>query len=112
MIRVTTRGLKQTATRWTVTPNGYGGDTFGTPTTLKCRWEERNETFIGPVDRREHISQSVVFTDTDLAVGDYLCLGDKTATADPTSIPEADKVQKFNRITDLQNIAVIRRAML
>jgi hypothetical protein len=110
-IRVASRALNQDATLWAASPSGYGGDAFTAPTLVKCRWEARHETFVGILDRREIISNAVVFIDRDVEVGDYLAEGDQTAQADPTTIT-AFKVQRFDRLTDLRSLTTLRRAVL
>lgn len=103
--------LNQTATWWSVTPDGYGGDKFALPTQIKCRWEERQEVFTSAVDRTEHISNAVIFADRDLAVGDYLLLGVSTL-ADPSALQEAFKIQRFDKIPDLRSLEAVKRAVL
>ena len=105
--------LKDPATWWSVSPNGSGGDLFGTPVLIDTRWEDRQETFIGLLDKRELISNAVVFTDQQsIAVGDYLCRGDQTTQADPTSLSGAFKVQRFDKIPDLRSLDSVQRAVL
>jgi len=103
--------LKQKATWWSVTPDGYGGDAFGVPTTIDCRWEGRAETFVGQIDRRELVSNAVVFVGQDISVGDYLILGEYE-DADPTALKGAYKIQRFDRVPDMRNLSVVRRAVL
>lgn len=103
--------LKQKATWWSVTPDSYGGDTFGVPQVLDCRWEGRQESFVGQIDRREMISNAMVFLDRDIAVGDYLFEGESLAV-DPTVLTGTFKVQRFDSIPDLRNLEKVRRAVL
>lgn len=104
--------LKQKATWWPVTPDSYGGDVFGTPLLLDCRWEDREDVFIGQIDRRELVSNAVVFLDRDISVGDYLFEGDQTLVADPSALVGSFKVQRFDKIPDLRNLEAVRRAVL
>lgn len=104
--------LKQKATWWSVTPDSFGGDLFGAPTLLDCRWESRSEVFIGQIDRRELVSKAVVYLNQDVAVGDYLFEGDQTVLANPSGLTGAFKVQKFDKIPDLRNLEAVRRAVL
>lgn len=112
MVAITTRGLKQIATWWAVSPDGTGGDLFDAPVLIACRWEDRQETYIGQIDRREHVSKSIVYIDREIAVGDYLALGDQMATADPTSLAAADKAQRQQLFPDLRNIETQYRISL
>ena len=104
--------LKDVATWWSVTPNGLGGDLFGTPVPVKCRWEDRTETYIGQIDRRELVSNAVVFTDRDVSTGDYLVKGDSSLEPDPTTVAKAFKIQRFDKVSDLRNLSTVRRAVL
>lgn len=104
--------LKQKATWWSVAPDSFGGDIFGTPLLLDCRWESRSEVFIGQIDRRELVSNAVVFLDRDISVGDYLFEGDQTLVADPSGLAGSFKVQRFDKIPDLRNLEAVRRAIL
>ena|SRR5256885_6192849 len=104
--------LTQKATWWSVSPDGFGGDTFAAPVLLDCRWENRQETFIGQIDRRELVSNAVVFLNQDVSVGDYLVEGDQTLQANPTGITGAFKIQRFDSIPDLRNLHKVRRAVL
>lgn len=112
MLRVQDSSRRQDATWWSVTPNGFGGDDFGTPALLKVRWEIRSETFVGQLDRKEFISSAVVFLGDDVSVGDFLCLDDHIGEADPTVLSGAHKIQKFDKFTDLRSVSTIRRAIL
>lgn len=112
MVSIATRGLKQIATWWSTSPNGTGGDLFAVPVLVACRWEDRQEKYTGQVDRREHVSKAIVFVDRSVAVGDYLCLGDQTATPDPTSLVGADKIQRQQQFPDLRNAEAQFKAIL
>lgn len=111
MTHIVERGLLQTATLWAVTPNGYGGSTFSAPVPIQCRWEDRTEKFVGPIDRQERVSKSIVYTDRNLNVGDYLFLGE-SAAADPSLVIGASKVERFDKIPDLRTLLVLRKAYL
>ncbi len=112
MLQVQLKKLNDQATLWVVTPDGFGGDTFATPVLLDCRWEDRSVVFSSPIDRREHVSNSVVFTESDVALGDYLAQGDLTANATPLLLEASFKVQRFDKFDDLRGRATLRRALL
>lgn len=105
--------LPHRLTWWRVTgPDGFGGDSFGTPVVIDGRWEDRQETFYGALDRRELISKAVVYVDRDMSVGDYLCQGNQSAQPNPTLVVGALKVQRYDKMPDLRNLDVVRRAVL
>lgn len=104
MVSIVNRGLKQQATWWATTPNGTGGDNFASPVVISCRWEDRQEIFVGQIDRREQLSKAKVFTDRAVSVGDYLALGDQSATPNPTVLVDADKVKRFEKFPDLRSL--------
>lgn len=111
----TNRNLKQSVTWWAIAPDGFGGDTFAAPVVIKCRWEEKQEVIAelsGLPATKELMSKAVVFVDRDIKVGDYLCLGDKTPIANPTTVLGALKVQTYGFVTDLRNVSVLRKARL
>jgi hypothetical protein len=111
MTHIAERGLLQDATAWVVAPDGAGGDTFSAPVAVKCRWEDRAEKFVGPLDRDEHISMAVVYVDRNLAVGDYLFQGVSVA-ANPSLVAGAYKIRRFDKTPDLRNLLVLRKAYL
>jgi len=77
-----------TATYWTQgMPDGFGGYSWGSPIEYSVRWEDRNEKFIDE-EGVEKLSQAVVYTNQDLAVGDYLYKG-SSAASDPTTLTDA-----------------------
>lgn len=107
-----TRHMKQDVTHWPVTgSDGYGGFTYGTAVKLKGRWEDKAVLFLTN-DREEQVSQAVVYLATDIAVGDYLGLGDLTATNDPTTIDDTYRVRQRHKSTDLRNLVAIRKVFL
>lgn len=105
--------LPNKLTWWRVTGNdGFGGDSFASPVLIDGRWEDRQETFYGALDRRELISKAVVFVDRDMSVGDFLCRGDQVAQSSPVAVSGALKIQRYEKIPDLRNLDVVRRTVL
>lgn len=98
--------LKQDATLWTAAPDGYGGYTYGSPTAIKCRWEDRTELIPGSVE----MSKAVAFVSIDLSPEDYILLGTSVAS-NPTTVG-ASRVRSFNKIPDLRNLNVLRKVWL
>lgn len=105
------RNLLQTATLWTRgSVDSYGDPTFAAPVSLLVRWEQKTELFIN-VRGEERRSNSIVFLDRDVSIGDFLFLGTSTAT-DPTAVLEAQQVQDFRKIPSLNGMQYERRAIL
>lgn len=109
---IATRHMKEDVTHWAIAgSDGYGGFTFGTPVKLKGRWEEKAVLFLTP-SGEEVVSSSIVYLPSAIAVGDYLGLGDLTATADPTTITDTWRVRQHGRNTDLRNLQSVRKVFL
>ena len=104
-----TRNLKQDITSWTVTDDGYGGWTYGTPVTFKGRWEDRQTTF-RDAEGEEVVSNAIVYLIQDVAIGDFLFEGE-TVAADPTTVG-AQRVRQFNKIPNLRKTEMQRKAFL
>jgi hypothetical protein len=105
-----TRNLKQDVTIWASAPGDYGSETYGAPSVVKGRWEERAENFIDPHGQQQ-VSRAVVFLAADVGPGDYIYLG-TSVSADPTLEAGAYKVRQFSKIPDLRNLQSERRAYL
>lgn len=104
------RNLRQKATHWTATPDGFGGYNYTTPVIMSCRWERKNKVFRDS-QGEELTSIALVYLSSDVEIGDYLFEGESNA-ADPTTLTEARRVRQFNRLTDLRNIDIQRLAFL
>lgn len=100
----------QIATYWAATPDGFGGNTFGEPTEIKCRWEDSVEETIDN-NGNKIISRSKVFLASDVAVGGYLYLGSSEG-ADPTLISDTFPIRRFDKTPDIRNASYLRRAIL
>jgi len=106
-----TRNLRQAATYWSPgTPDGFGGTSYGSPTPMKVRWEERGELFLDSAGQ-ESVSHSIVYTRIDVEIGGYLFLGSSTAT-DPTGVSGALEIRMFRKIPSLRALKFERRATL
>jgi hypothetical protein len=99
------------ATLWTATPNGFGGDDYSAAIPIKCRWVDRNEQYMSTLDKNEQISRAIVYLDRNVKVGDWLYNGVST-DADPSLLETAYKVRRFDKIPDLRNLLVLRKAFL
>lgn len=104
----------QKVTWWRVTGgDGFGGDVIAAPVLIGGRWQEKAETFIGQIDRRELISSAVVFLlDQDVGVGDYLANGDQTLTSNPSILVGAYKIQHYQKSPDLRSLEYVRKCFL
>lgn len=98
--------LKQAATLWGATPDGYGGYTFGAPTAVLCRWEERSELLPNSTE----MAKAVVYVDQDISVEDYLVLG--TTTEVSPLVAGASRVREFKKVPDLRNLQALRKVWL
>jgi len=106
------RLMHDDATHWVVTgSDGYGGFLYATPVKFKTRWEDKSVLFLS-VSGEEETSNAVVYVPSAVAVGDFLGLGDLTATADPGSIAGPFRVRGYNRSTDLRGLNSIMKAFL
>lgn len=103
---------KQTITYWaSPVPDGFGGNSYTAPVTLLARWEDKNERFINDLGIEE-LSASIVYVQQDIALGEFLALGDQTGSADPADVPSAFVVKQFDKITSVQNVDIVRKVYL
>lgn len=105
------RNLRQDVTRWPTSVSSYDGFSFQAPLLQKGRWEDQAIQFRTP-GGEELTSRAIVYLSCDVEIGDYVALGDYTDTQDPTTIKGAFRVQQFNKIPDLRNVEMERRAYL
>jgi hypothetical protein len=105
------RNLNQPLTYWGSATDGYGGYTFTDPVVIYGRWEERSELFRTD-DGEQLTSRAVVFVDTDVGIGGYLCEGDHSADPDPTVVAGAQQIRQFSKIPDLRRLGYARKAYL
>lgn len=105
--------LRQKVTRWTTTPDAFGGVSFSAPQVLDGRWENRTEMFRDG-GGNEIASEAIVYLGVDVEVGDWLFEGDSAAT-DPTTLgggDEVSEVRQVQRIPDLRNVHTLRKVFL
>ncbi len=107
------RHLKQKATYWVLTGGGgFAGYTYATPVVINVRWEVKQELFRDAAGE-EVLSKAIIFTEQDVTVGDYLALGELDTVLDPTTLPgETFRIRAFEKVTDLQNVGVVRKVMV
>ena len=107
------RKLREDVTHWPVTgTDGYGGFTYGTPISLKGRWEDKNELFVTP-ENEEVMSSAIVYLNTDISPGDYLAQGDHATVpiANPTTAG-GRRIRNYGKVTDLRAVVALRKAWL
>lgn len=105
-------GLNQEITYWAPgAEDRYGTITYGEPTLLRGRWEDRNEE-VKTTGGDTIVSRAVVFVDRDLLIGGYLAKGDYSTLSDPTLIASAGEIQVWAAVPDLRNVSTERRAFL
>lgn len=108
--------LQQTAVLWT-NPilDGFGGRTFDDGIEIQCRWEQRQELFVDAAGR-EVLSRAVVYIDRDVAVHDYLFLGELVDLAsgedEPFGNADAFEVRAFKSVPSLDATRHVRMAWL
>lgn len=106
-----TYGLNQQATYWMKTGiNGFSEPTFAVPVTVICRWEDRTDKIITPTGA-DTLSRARVFLDQDMAIGDYLFLGDSVAS-DPRTVIGAYEIKDFRKSPSLDASDFERKAFL
>ena len=102
---------RQLITYWAKTgEDRYGDDTFDTPVTMQAHWEERNENIRLP-SGEEVVSRAVVFTESEVGMGGYLALGDKTAEASPAD-GDGREIMTVAQIPSLRTNQMEYRAFL
>lgn len=93
----------QKATYWTGrTDTGYGGYSYGAPTVIDVRWEERQEEVVSGGGEIV-VSHAVVFTENRLEEGGYLYLGE-SSEADPTSVKDVNGLEVAYPIRRISSI--------
>jgi hypothetical protein len=113
---------KQTAVYWPPGSTETGGQDYdeyakplyGQMVQIACRWEDVNEEFVGPDGERD-TTRSIVYTDRDVAVRGVLMLGvlgDVTDPDDPKSNVNAWEIRRFDKLPNLRNTEVLRKAYL
>lgn len=101
--------LREKATVWAASPDGYGGFTFSAPTKVMCRWQDRQEEFVD-FQGRQLVSASVVYLESKVDPGSFIALGEFTA-ADPVSVG-AKEVKSYSRTHDLRNMQTLHKVHL
>lgn len=101
---------------WTSpTPDGFGGKSFADATEIDGRWEQRQKLY-RDAEGRELMSNAVVYVGIDVAVGDFLMLGEisdlSSGAEDPDQQPTAYEVVALETIKDVQGRKVCREVLV
>lgn len=109
------RMLKQTAVYWApLAADRTGRPTYAAPVEIAVRWEDRRVEFM---DENQEIalSNSVVFTASDVRVKGILMLGEITTSlnvANPKANAGAWEIRGFSKTPNLRVTKFVREAML
>ena len=100
--------MKADAILWqNPTPDGFGNYTYDDPVKIKVRWEDSQEWFRGE-DGVEKLSDSVVYTTTEIETGEKLIRGNNTGS----DIKNARKVEKRKECQDIKGNIVMWKLWL
>lgn len=107
---------KQTAVYWAPSTGAdrHGRPQYGDAVELSCRWESTMVEFIGPEGTRE-LSTAVVYLGVDVGVGGVLMLGalaDVELEGDPKANPDAHEIRRFEKLPNIRQTKILRRAYL
>jgi len=104
------RRMYQTATYWPPgSDDGLGGITFGTPSVLSVRWQDKVD-FVRDAEGNEIVSSATVYVSETVEPGGWLALGDQSATADPR--PIARKIINVGQSPNLRADMVLYKVWL
>jgi hypothetical protein len=88
------RHMKQGATYWPPgTNDGFGGTSYGSPTLIMCRWQDKAVLFRDN-EGREVTSDAVVYVDTEVKSKGKLFLGVSQASNPVVGAKEIRAVQQ------------------
>lgn len=96
--------MLQTLTYWEpdTGTDRYGKPVWKTPTTRKCRWEDKTQQ-VQSKKGEEIVSKSRVYMSEDCHIDGYLLLG-TSSTADPTNVEDAMEVQAVAKTPSLSSL--------
>lgn len=103
--------MKQTATYWPPgTPDGSGAYSFSSPSSISCRWENKQDRFTD-AQGRQLISAAIVYPDQLLQNQGWLYLGTSTES-DPHDVSGAYEIKAFSSIPDMSGQYIQYKAWL
>jgi len=102
----------QTVTYWAPsTLNIYGEQSFGTPSTISARWEEKTEIFIDKATGKEKRSEAIVYLKNDLLENGFLFLG-TSVQADPKNETDTYLIRRVDKSPSLKGNRYTRKIWL
>ena len=106
-----TRNLKQRITYWSPgNPNDFSGRSFGIPSSLNGRWEDKSVLFIDSFGNEARAS-SVVYLDSDVIIQGYLYLGESTNSS-PLNVSGAKEIRDIRKTPNLAATEFERKVLL
>lgn len=86
MGRISARFQTEPLTAWPVTEadDGYGTPVYGAPYTIACEYDQNSRT-VSDNDGVQFVPSWTFYTQQAVSRGDYVALGDNTASASPTT---------------------------
>lgn len=91
--------------------DGFGNRSYNPPTVFIGRWEDRTDLTIA-FEGEVKPSKAIVYLQQDVALGDFLALGDRTVTTDPTTLTDAYVIKVFVKMPSISGGEFIRKVML
>ncbi len=106
-----TRQLRDTATYWGAPQvNLWGDQTYPSPATLSCHWEERMEKFFDATGAEAH-SHAIIITATRLSAGGFLYRG-SSSVVNPRNQVGADLIRQVSEVPSIRTDISTYRVML
>lgn len=104
-----TESMPDTCTYWPPAGNdGYGGNGYGAPVSLACRWQNVAKLFRDP-QGREVVSDAIVYTGGEVLNKGKLFQGVSVADTPPD---EAVEIRQVDRSPSLDGSEVLTKAYL
>lgn len=105
-----TSGFNQSATYWAPNlPDGFGGFNFISPVVITCRWQDKLN-MVRNAEGQEVVSMIVVYADRLLKHKGWLCLGDQSASGNPTA--DAQEIVQLGQSPSLDGTEVLYKVWL
>ena len=106
-----TKNHNQDITYWsTPSPDGFGGNTYAAPVTIKGRWEDSQKKFISSTGE-ESVSKAVLYMGQDMQIGGWAFLGTSVVTT-PETVANAHEIRGFNKTPNLKGTSWEREVII
>lgn len=97
--------------------NGFGQPTFADPVEIKCRWVDKQETFVDGRTGDEALSSAIVYPDQAVVLNGQLYLGtladlNSAQTADPLTFAGAKEIKGLDNTPSRAGQTIVRKAWL